>query len=293
MSEIFPVKSIEADGIQMGVLEDGTPFLTGRGLAVMCGISPGTLNDWGEKTPIEGDRLRMGKMAELLIAQGFESDRFFTKIKFEGQESNAYTDAVCMAFLEYYAFEAGARCTEEAKNNYRVLARKTLRDFIYVAVGYDPQNVVPESWKHFHDRLILNAVPLGYFSVFKETADIVVSAIREGLVVDSHTVPDISVGQMWSKYWSAQNLHNQYGIQIQYPHEYPDYFPQAQANGNIYTYLYPIEALGLFRKWLQTKYLPEKFPNYLKRKVKQGAIPASSAELLIKAVTPIELPEQK
>lgn len=292
MSNISPIKSIEADGIQMGVLEDGTPFLTGRGLAIVCGVDEKSVRNWGTEIPQTGADLRMGKMAELLLAQGFEGADFFTKIKFGGQEANAYPDGVCMAFLEYYAFEAGGRCTEEAKNNYRVLARKTLRNFIYIAVGYDPQNIVPDSWKHFHDRLVLNSVPLGYFSVFKETADMVVCAIQEGLIVDSHTVPDISVGTMWSKYWSAQDLHNQYGIRIQYPHEYPDYFPQSQASGSIFAYLYPIEALGLFRKWFQTKYLPEKFPSYLKRKIKQGAIPASSAELLIKAVTPKELSGQ-
>ncbi|NJK55968.1 MAG: hypothetical protein HC939_08195 [Pleurocapsa sp. SU_5_0] len=72
---------------------------------------------------------------------------------------------------------------------------------------------------------------------------------------------------MWSKYWNVQNLHAQYGIRIQYPHKYPDYFLQAQANGGIYAYLYPIESLGLFRKWFQTNYLPEKFPSYLKKKL--------------------------
>ncbi|MGK7895463.1 MAG: hypothetical protein AB4372_18050 [Xenococcus sp. (in: cyanobacteria)] len=294
MSSIIVIKALETDGIEMGVLEDGTPFLTGRGLATVCGISPGTLNDWGEETPKIGDRLRMGKMAKLLADQGFEGDRFFDKVDFKGQQSNAYNDAVCMAFLEYYAFEAGEkRCTEEAKNNYRVLARKTLREFIYRTVGYDPRDIVPISWRHFHDRLVLNSVPLGYFSVFKETADIVVSAIREGLIVDSGTVPDISVGKTWSTYWKNQNLASIYGARIQYPHEYPDYFPQAEANGSIYAYLYPIDALGLFRKWLNTEYLPTKFPSYLKRKVKQGAIPASSVELLLKAVTPFELPEQK
>lgn len=290
MTEIIPIKSIEADGIQMGVLKDGTPFLTGRGLAILCGVNNKTILNWGEKAPKLGDDLRMGKMADLLLGQGFEGEDFFSKINFQGQESNAYPDSVCMAFLEYYAFEAGARCTEQAKNNYRVLARKTLKDFIYVAVGYDPNNLIPEAWKHFHDRLVLNSVPLGYFSVFKETADMVVCAIQEGLVVDSHTVPDISVGKIWAKYWKDQNLAKTYGNRIKYPHKYPDYFPQAQANEAIKASLYPIEVLGLFRKWFQTKYLPEKFPNYLKEKVKKGAIPASSAELLIKAVKPLELP---
>lgn len=292
MSEISPIKSVEADGIQMGVLGNGTPFLTGRGLATVCGIDEKAVRNWGKETPEIGADLRMGKMAQLLTAQGFEGEDFFSKIKFKGQEANAYPDGVCMAFLEYYAFEAGARCTDEAKNNYRVLARKTLKDFIYVTVGYDPQNIVPDSWKHFHDRLILNSVPLGYFSVFRETADLVVSAIREGLIVDSHTVPDISAGKIWARYWKDQNLSSTYGNSIKYPHEYPEYFPQAQANDVIKASLYPIDALGLFRRWFQSKYLPEKFPNYLKGQVKKGAITPSSVELLLNAVKPLELPEQ-
>ena len=32
-------KQREVDGVGMGVLTDGTPFLTGRGLARLCGIS--------------------------------------------------------------------------------------------------------------------------------------------------------------------------------------------------------------------------------------------------------------
>lgn len=31
-------KQIEIDGVGMGVLTDGTPFLTGRGLARLCGV---------------------------------------------------------------------------------------------------------------------------------------------------------------------------------------------------------------------------------------------------------------
>ena len=289
MSDVIAIKTIEADGIQMGVLEDGTPFLTGRGLAIVCGVAPKTVNDWGKESPKIGVTLKGSKMAELLISQGFEGVYLYQKILFKGQEVNAYPDSVCMAFMEYYAFEAGRYCTESAKTNYRVLARKTLREFIYRTVGYDPKDVISLDWRHFHDRLVLNPVPIGYYSAFKEMADVVVCSIREGLIVDSHTVPDISVGKLWSKYWQDNNLEEIYGLRVKYPHNYPDYFPQSQNNSNIQAFLYPIESLGYFRNWLYTTYIPEKFPSYLKRKVKQGAIPASSVELLLKAVTPLEL----
>lgn len=287
MSEV--IKASNVDGAEMGVLEDGTPFLTARGLALFCGVSSTAILGWGENVPKEGDNFRAGKMAELLAANGFKGDNFFDKVIYDGNEANAYYDTVCMAFLEYYAFEAGKRSTEEAKNNYRVLARKTLKDFIYRMTGYDPRDIVPFEWRHFHDRMILNPVPVGYFSVFREIADIIVSAIQEGLVMDSRTVPDISVGKIWSKYWTANKLSETYGERTKYPHEYPPYFPQARANENIEAYIYPVDALGEFRKWFQVEYLSVKFSNYLKRKVKEELIPATSADLLLKAVQPIEL----
>ena len=94
MSEILPVKSIEADGIQMGVLEDGTPFLTGRGLAIVCGVDEKSIRNWGAEAPQEGADFRLGKMAELLLAQGFEGADFYSKIKFEGSE-NGFKQDIC------------------------------------------------------------------------------------------------------------------------------------------------------------------------------------------------------
>lgn len=40
---LFPVTEVEVDGISMGVLSDGTPYLTMRGLARMCGIDNSVL----------------------------------------------------------------------------------------------------------------------------------------------------------------------------------------------------------------------------------------------------------
>jgi hypothetical protein len=289
MTDIIKFKEI--DGLQLGVMNDETPFLTQRSLATICGVTPRAIRDWGQNAPSVGDPLSFCKLADLLVAQSFEEDFLYRSITFKGNEISAYPDAVCMAFLEYYAFEADvdSESREIARNNYRKLARRTLREFIYRLVGYDPNQVIPRDWQHFHDRMLLNSVPINYFSVFKETADIVISSIREGLIVDSHTVPDISVGQMWSRYWVNNNLDNTYGERIRHPHQYPDDFPQSNANNDINPFIYPIESLGIFRTWLNSEYLPQQFPNYLQRKVKQGAIPATSAELLLRAVIPKEL----
>lgn len=272
------VKSTEVDGIEMGVLNDGTPFLTARALAKSCGVDHTALNKGGD--------LKNKKMAELLAAQGFIGGDLYLKIQYKNQEVHAYPDIVCNAFFEYYAYEAGRYCTEEAKNSIRALLRNSLRDFIYLKTGYDPKARLLGSWKHYHDRLLLNPLPVGYFSVFKETSDIVLTWIQGGLILDDHTVPDISVGKTWNKYWQVNDFDTKYGERIQYPHDYPDYFPQAKANEAISAYIFPLAALGEFRLWVQNEYLPNKFPKYLSDKVKKGAFPASRKEAMIKALTP-------
>jgi hypothetical protein len=290
--DLHVVASKEIDGVEMGVLNEGTPFLTGRGLANLCGIAPSTMNEWGELAPKEGDRLRAGKMAELLSAQGFMGDRLFIKVPFGDQpEVNAYPDSVCMGFLEYYAFEAGRYCTQEAKDNYRILARQKLREFIYEKTGYNhnPNDKFVGSWKHFHDRLLLNPCPKGFFSVFKETADAVLISINAGLIVNEHTVPDISVGKAWSAFWKNNVLGDSYGQRMQWPHAYPEYFPQSLANDQINAFIYPLEGLGAFRIWLQNEYLPVKYPNYLQRKLKKGLISANSIIPLMNALDSLQL----
>ncbi len=277
------VKSTEVNGIEMGVLDDGTPFLTGRALAKICGVDHKALSSGGE--------LKDKKINQLIDGQGFEGGELYLKVQYKSQEVHAYPDAVCTAFLEYYAFEAGRYCTEIAKTNFRLLARKSLRDFIYLKTGYDPKATLLSSWRHYHDRLMLNSLPNGYFSVFRETADIVLTWIQEGLVLDSHTIPDISVGKIWSKYWQSNDYDVKYGQRIKYPHDYPDYFPQAKANGDISAFIFPLAALGDFRLWIQNEYLPCKFPGYLSTKVKQGAFPASKKEAMLKALSP-SLPKQ-
>ncbi len=285
--ELKVVTSKEVDGIEMGVLDDGTPFLAERGLAKVCGVSNSTLVKYADNTLVEGDALRAKKISELLAAQGFDGNSLFIKIEYKGITVKAYPDTVCMALLEYYAFEAGRYCNDTAKNNYRILARKSLRDYIYRMTGYDPLKQVHQSWQHFHDRLLLNLMPAGFFSAFSETSQLVLTSIREGLIIDNHTVPDISVGKLWSDYWIKSDLSKDHGLRHKHPHTYPDYFPQAQANGSIDAYIYPLSALGVFRGWLQAEYLPRKFPEYLKRKASQGAISQSQVIKLLQAIEPL------
>lgn len=269
----------EIDGIEMGVLKDGTPYLNGRGLARLCGVAASTISEpvaaWGK-----GDR--SGKLARFLISQGIDDPALYIETS---SGEHAHPENVVLTILEYYAFET-AKPSEQAKLAMRKLVRGGFRSFVYTAIGYIPAHMaVPREWRQFHDRLLLNTSPVGFFSVFKEIADFVLSSIREGLTVDSTTVPDISVGKIWSSYWTAQNFDATYGPRTKHPHVYPSYFPQADA-GPIEAYVYPIEALPEFRRWMYRTYVPVKFPAYLNGKVAKGALPPSTAELILAAVTP-------
>jgi hypothetical protein len=276
-------KQIEIDGIGMGVLSDGTAFLNGRGLARLCGIDSSRISelsaDWGAST------LHLtSKVKEILNGRGIILDFPHIEIKQRSGTINAYPDFLCLAVLEYYAFDA-PNIRDDAKKNYRLLAGKALHDFIYTQVGYDPNNHVPEVWRQFHDRISLtyNSVPAGYFSVFKEISDVIVTLGQAGLHIDSSFVPDGSVGIHWSKHWDQNGFDNKYGARVKWDHNYPDYFPQAKSNPQP-AWCYPEMALGEFRRWMRENYIGEgKFITYINGKIKQKELPASFSQLVISA----------
>lgn len=285
-------KQIEIDGVGMGVLTDGTAFLNGRGLARLCGIDSSRISemsaDWNDAS-----LALTAKVKEILQKRGITLDEPYITIKQRSGEFTAYPDALCLAVLEYYAFDA-PKTRDDAKKNFRLLAGKALHDFIYTQVGYDPQNHVPEIWRQFHDRVSLtyNSVPAGYFSIFKEISDIIVHLGQSGLIIDSTFVPDGSVGGVWGRYWTAQNLDEKFGPRIKFDHNFPKYFPQSLSNPQD-TWCYPEMALGEFRKWLREVYIGEgKFEKYLSDKVKQKELPASFAQIAISTFTSGEAPKR-
>jgi hypothetical protein len=273
----------EVDGVGMGVLSDGTPFLNIRGLARMCGVDHTMIiritNDWTE-TPLKP---REQKIRELVRAQGADDAIAFFAINKNGTIHHAVPAAVCMAVLEYYAFEARSESDAAAKS-YRVLARKGFTDFIYAQVGYNPTGASDIAWRQFHDRVssAYHTVPTGYFSVFKEIADMLVMLIRQGADLGKSFVPDISVGQAWSKYWQSENLGVVFGERVRYEHNYPSYFPQAASNPQT-PFAYPDDALGEFRKWVREHYIKKQMPRYLGDKVKSGQLPPAAAAAALDA----------
>lgn len=197
----------------------------------------------------------------------------------------AYPDAICLAILEYYAFDANQGSRETAIKNSRALAGHALREFIYKQLGYDPNTNVPQQWRQFHDRmsLVYNAVPAGHFGIFKEIAEMIVTLGQAGLHIDDTFVPDISVGQAWAKHWQANFFDTHFGQRIKFDHNYPPYFPQSASNPQE-AWCYPEAALGEFRRWFRETYIGEgKFERYLLQKVQQKALPPSFAQLAIEA----------
>lgn len=277
-------KQIEIDGIGMGVLSDGTAFLTGRGLARLCGVSNPRIVEMGQDWEREPLPPMIAGIKKLLNERGLSINTPYIEIKQRTGFFYAYPDFLCLAVLEYYAFDAPNR-SDEAQKNFRLLAGKALHDFIYTQVGYDPNDFVPHNWRQFHDRVSLtyNSVPKGYFIVFKEIADMIVTLGQAGLQIDSSFVPDGSVGLVWGKHWTDNNFDSRLGERIKWDHNFPEYFPQAKSNPQP-AWCYPEAALPEFRRWMRENYIGGgKFANYISNKVKQKELPASFAQLAISA----------
>ena len=241
---------------------------------------PGLATNWQE----EQEKPRGKKIKSLLTAQGYAIDRICLTARINNVDTFVFPDAVCMAILEYYAFEASQGSRDQALANYRYLARVSFRQYIYNTCGYDPKGNVPKEWQNYLDRVQLNdQIPVRYFSVFREIAEIIVHMIRNGCVIDSKTVPDISVGRLFSSHWTDKNYDTEFGFRHKYPHNYPESFPQSAANP-VEAYIYPVDALGVFRRWVYETYIPKKFPAYLERKVQKFAITTTTANLILEAV---------
>lgn len=251
-------------GIEMGVLENGIPYLTQRGLADMSGAARSTIQEltqeWQQAHSTDvWPRGRIQFFRDYLSKAGFDEPSLFIEITKDGSPHYAYPDMVCMAMVEYFAFEA-QRTNETALTNFRNLARYGLQKFIYDALGY----TLPDKWKYHHDRvsLVQSAAPDGYFIIFNEVSGMIVDLITADLPVNDKTIPDISVGRCWGDHWTSGGFDAVYGARIQYGHNYPPYYPQSAKNP-LPAKAYPNEALPEFRRWFRHEYLVTRFPRYI------------------------------
>lgn len=259
----------DVNGIEMGVLENGIPYLTQRGLSDVTGIARNVIQtitkEWEEHFDDEilgKDRISFFK--DYLFKNGFRERKLHLETVQNSTTHYAYPDVVCMAFLEYYTFESKAD-SPKAVENYRKFASYGLRRFIYDALDYTPG----DKWKYYHDRvsLLKDSAPAGYFIIFQEVTGLTVDLITNDLPVNSKTIVDGSVGIHWATYWKDNDLEGQFGERIEYAHHYPDYFPQARSNPQP-AKAYPDAALPEFRRWFKQVYLLTKFPAYMLTKAK-------------------------
>ncbi|EIO4061401.1 hypothetical protein AB8J12_004282, partial [Vibrio vulnificus] len=109
---LVPVKEGEIDGINMGVLSDGTPFLSSRGVARLVGQAPSSIitlvTNWEE----EKYKPRGAKIAQILKEQGVSDDKIHVEVVLNGVKTHAVDDATCLAILEYYAFDSTSKNQE-------------------------------------------------------------------------------------------------------------------------------------------------------------------------------------
>lgn len=289
---LIPLLETEVGGIGMGVLSDGTPYLNQRGLAALCGVQNAHIGTISSQWIEEEQKPRISSIKSILKKAGISIPTSpHIELSHAGTVHYCYPSEICLAVLEYYAFDAGANCQPEARDNFRLLAGSKLRDLIYNQVGYDPSGKSIDRFKKWHDRIALNyqSSPKGFFHVFNETHTIIYELILAGAQIGEKFVVDISVGAHWSKYWEINSLEAEYGARCKYPHRYPDDHPQSKSNPQE-SWCYPLGSLGRFREWLQDTYIEGgKFAGYLNNKVTRDELPPSVAQLAISAVTHVPI----
>ena len=260
----------EVSGIGMGVLENGMAFLTRNGLAAMAGVTGKTISSISKEWVAEhGNEIsepgtRVGRLKEYLLNQGYDLPTLY--IEPNQGNHHAYPDVVCMAVLDFFSFDSKSK-NQHAVDNYRKLAAHGFRQFVYEELRYRPET----KWKHFNDRvsILRESAPDGFFFVFNEIYGMVVDLINNDLPVNTKTIPDISVGQVWGLYWEYHTeLAATCGDRMKAPHSYPNYYPQSDSNPQ-HVWAYPDSALVEFRFWFKNIYLPTKFPKYILRKAKE------------------------
>ena len=280
-----PEATVEkGEGNLFGVLKSGQPYVSESALAAMCGVDRKVLSRLSANWPEESEKPRGSWIKQRLAESGFTESELSIKVRHNGRDVNAYTEQVCMAVIEFYAFESNEP-REKAKNLFRTLAKTSFRQFIYALVGYAPTTSVIDSWRNFHDKvdLVSNQVPEGYFCIFTEIACLIIPLIRNGLVFSDEVIPDISVALCWGRFWVDNDLDNKIGSRVKYAHNYPPYYRQAASNPQK-AWAYPEDALPLFRRWFRSEYIDRALPKYLQRQVCKNQIQQVEAAKAISVI---------
>ncbi|ESQ75787.1 hypothetical protein [Asticcacaulis sp. AC402] len=130
----------EIDGIGMGLLSNGEPYLTQRGLAALCGVQNAHIGnisrDWGSEKP------RVTAIQERL---GFRRAQAHRVLTHDGHRLFAYDMAVAQAVLDYYALDVAK--PEAVRNHLRfadgALKSHILKQFDATPVATQPLRFEP------------------------------------------------------------------------------------------------------------------------------------------------------
>ncbi|AMY04131.1 hypothetical protein A4R29_31115 (plasmid) [Mesorhizobium ciceri biovar biserrulae] len=114
----------DVNGIEMGVLENGMAYLTQSGLSPSVARHglPSKRSPRSGKTNFGLD-LQRGRslyFSDYLRQAGYDEPTLFMEIQRNGSTHYAYPELVCMAFIEFFAFEA-QRANDTALLNFRKL----------------------------------------------------------------------------------------------------------------------------------------------------------------------------
>jgi hypothetical protein len=123
----------------------------------------------------------------------------------------------------------------------------------------EPINLHPYQ-RVWYERLKLfeqkTKLPKGTWCIFEQIGKLMRNLEAKNIPMHDRVTIDISVGRAWC-YWLRENGNTENFDQ--YIHYYPD------SRGEQYANVYPYELLGIFHKWLEETYIPEKFPEYVRK----------------------------
>ena len=264
------LKFSRVGGVELGVLEDGQPFVTSSGLATLCGVPVAAIRELTSEAP------PAALLRQVRAGDADDVTYLARRALWGNKVLLVHDEHASTALIGYHAFEVG---TARARETFVELARENFRSRVERALGVRC-DMLP--WTNLLERVQLNDDPPGFFSVWTEiAAPVLVPAQRHGLKVDEATLPDISVGTHWSRQWVDQDLARSFGERRRWRHNFPASFPQSAAA--VAAWVYPTSALGAFRTWLERVYLLEKFPTYLRGKVRSGRVKRHAAESILAA----------
>ncbi|HCR2981069.1 TPA: hypothetical protein ON183_005599 [Serratia marcescens] len=255
---LVPIKhQIGDDGFEVGVMSDGTPYLTASSLAFICGSARSNIitlvSDWQNMR----HNPRGQAISQIIIRNGGDpSQSLHKEIRVKGTVYHAIPADICMAVLEYFAFDSKSQ-SDIARDNYRNLATQSLKEFIYKRTGYKATGALPAHLARYTKNRA--KIPYTHFSMLNEITLSLIAPLEEaGYTLPDNLIPDISEGRMFCA-WLRKNRNVEPKNFPRYKHEYLD--------GRVVdACLYPIEFMDDFRRHFHEEWLAKRAPDYFKER---------------------------